>query len=259
MTRWVGRLLVANVVLFLLQTVSPMVTDLGAFAPARFLAMPWTAFTYMFLHGGFTHILFNMLGLWMFGSRVESHLGSGRFINLYVLAGMMGALFEAIFSPGGATIGASAAVGGVVTAYAVLWPREILLVWPGIPAPAWMVAVFYALTDLFSGVTGARSGIAHWAHLGGYAGGLVFLKVAEHFSPARRFRAKVDRVRPDTERALKQHWRNVDLKGVHELSREEVNRILDKIGAEGIGSLTTQEKLFLSNFVPPDDRKDWVQ
>jgi len=260
-TRWVGRLLVANVVVFLLQMVLPAIEVLGAFVPARVLAMPWTPFTYMFLHStyGLTHILFNMLALYLFGPRVESHIGSGRFLNLYVIAGLLGAAAQGLFEPTGSMIGASAAVGGVVTAYAVLWPRQVLLIWGVIPAPAWILAVFYALWDLSSGLGGSRDGVAHWAHLGGYAGGLLYLKLAERFSDARRFRAKVAAVKPDTERTLKQNWRNVDLKGVHELSRDEVNRILDKINAEGIGSLTTQEKLFLSNFVPPDDRKNWVQ
>ena len=81
----------------------------------------------------------------------------------------------------------------------------------------------------------------------------------DRFSPAKPFRAKVGGVAPSTEKALKQNWKNVQLDGVHQLSRDEVNRILDKINAEGIGSLTAEEKLFLSNFVPPDDRKNWTQ
>jgi enoyl-CoA hydratase/carnithine racemase len=123
---------------------------------------------------------------------------------------------------------------------------------------AWLLVGLTTVFALFSGLTGSSGGTAHFAHLGGYVGAYLYLLALDRFSPARQFRSKVAKVAPTTEKVLKANWRNVNLEGVHQLSREEVNRILDKINAEGIGSLSAEEKLFLSNFVPPDDRKSWT-
>lgn len=259
MTPWVLRLVIANVAVFGLQIIAPMLVSDFAFVPRLALLRPWTVVTYMFLHGGLGHIFFNMLGLFFFGSRVEERLGGRRFIQLYFVAGVSGALLSLLLSPGAAIIGASAGVFGVSLAFAYFWPTERIYIYGVLPVQAWMLVVIYTVLELSSGLGGARSGIAHFAHLGGYAGAFVYLWLLDRFSPARRFKAKVDRVAPTTERALKVNWRNVNLDGVHQLSRDEVNRILDKISAQGIGSLTPQEKLFLSNFVPPDDRKNWTQ
>src|ERR1041385_4571105 len=92
MTRWVGRLIVANIVMFVLQQAYPGFTGWGMFVPAWALARPWTPLTAMFLHdpNGFGHIFFNMLGLYMFGPRVESRIGGGGVLGLYFAAGFGG-------------------------------------------------------------------------------------------------------------------------------------------------------------------------
>ena len=97
MTKWVKFLLIANVVIFFFQMTNGAFTETFAFRPVLFFRQPWTIVTYMFLHGGIGHLFFNMLGLFFFGSRVEDRLGSNRFITLYFLSGITGALFGFIF------------------------------------------------------------------------------------------------------------------------------------------------------------------
>src|SRR3954467_11505343 len=98
MTKWVRTLLIANVVVFFLQMTAPQITDGLVFVPMLALYRPWTIITYMFLHGGFSHILFNMLALYFFGPDVEVRLGSKRFITLYMLSGISGALLSFLFA-----------------------------------------------------------------------------------------------------------------------------------------------------------------
>lgn len=259
MTPWVLRLVIANVAVFGLQILLPAFANHLVFVPRLAWREPWTAVTYMFLHGGPMHLLFNMLALFWFGPRVEGRLGAARFLQLYFIAGVTGALFQAALASSAPMVGASAGVYGVMMAYAVFWPKQEFLIWGIIPMQAWMMVAIYTVMSIFSGFGGARDGVAHYAHLGGYAGAFAFLWALDRWSPANRWRKKVRAVKPETERALKANLTKVNLDGVHALSREEVNRILDKINATGLGSLTDQEKLFLSNFVPPDDRKSWTQ
>jgi membrane associated rhomboid family serine protease len=253
MTPWVKRLLIANVGMYFLQLTAPMVTYWLMFVPSEVLLRPWTIVTYMFLHDtrGFTHILFNMLGLFFFGPRVESRLGPQRFFVLYFLSGISGALVSFVFARDAQIVGASAAVFGVMLAFALFWPREKIYIWGVLPVEArWLVVITTALA-LWSGLQGSQGGVADFAHLGGYAGAFVYLKWLEQAQGARRFRTKAVAKVAD---ASLGKWRQVDTQSVHEVNRDEVNRILDKINARGLGSLTPQERLFLSNFVPPDDR-----
>ncbi len=260
MNLWVRRLLIANVVVFAFtEFLAPQIRPYLAFYPRFALTMPWGWVTHMFVHGGFGHIFWNMLGLWMFGSRVESRLTSRHFIRMYLVAGLTGALFSLVLSPEASIVGASGALYGVMICYAAFWPRERIYIYGILPVEAWLLVVLFTMFDLFSGVGQLQDGIAHFAHLGGFAGGYIYLTLLERNSPSRRFRDKVDKVAPSTNKALKDGWKNVNLDNVHQLSRDEVNRILDKISLTGYGSLTEQEKLFLSNFVPPDDRKNWTQ
>lgn len=251
MTPWVRRLLAANIIVFFLQYAMPSFADPLVFVPRYVLFRPWTIVTYMFLHAGITHILFNMIAFYFFGPRVEARLGSRRFVQLYFVSGVSGALFSFIFAPASAVVGASAAVFGVMLAFAMFWPRDQILIWGIIPVEArWLVVITTALA-LWSGLQGSRAGVADFAHLGGYAGAWIFLKLIDPSRVAARFRA---RTVPRADAGRIARWNQVDLTRVHEVNREELNRILDKINASGLESLTPQERAFLSNFVPPDDR-----
>jgi len=257
MTKWVRGLLIANIVIFFAQmTLGEQFTMAFALVPSVALTHPWTIVTYMFLHDpyGFSHILFNMLGLWIFGTPVESRLGPNRFASLYFLSGLGGAAFSFMFARHTPVIGASAAIYGVMLAYAYYWPRDRIMIWGIIPVEARVLVIIYTLISLFGGVTGGGT-TAHFAHLGGFAFGFLYLRYLDASTGSKRFRRAVAPKIP--ERALT-NWKKVDPKTVHEVNRDELNRVLDKVSKSGLGSLTPEEKRFLMTFVPPDDRPPMV-
>jgi len=158
--------------------------------PDRFWADPQTAwltiFSAMFLHGGWFHILSNMWILFIFGDNVEDRMGAGRYLVFYLLSGVAAALTQAFFLPGSSEpmIGASGAIAGVLGAYLVLFPRArilslvpIIFIFTVIEIPAPIFLLFWFGSQLFSGflsLGGASgSGIAWWAHIGGFVFGLL--------------------------------------------------------------------------------------
>ena len=257
MTPVVRTLLFATVAAFFLQETLPGFERAFVFVPGLTLLRPWTVVTYMFLHGNLQHILFNMLGLYFFGPRVEERIGSRQFAVLYFLSGITGALLSFVLAPAAALVGASAGVFGVMMAFAYFWPDVPIHVWGIIPVPARMLVLITTALSLWSGFAGARSGVAHFAHLGGYAGAYLYLKWLDRSRT--RFRrvatgaATAAPTRPPAA-ARAPNYKAIDRSQLHELNRAEVDRILDKISANGVESLTNEERLFLSNFVPLDDR-----
>jgi len=249
-TPWVLRLLIANVVMFFVQQTVPGATSQLMFIPSQVLVHPWTIVTYMFLHGGFGHIFFNMLALYFFGPPVEQRIGGNRFITLYLISGIVGALFSIVL--GVPVIGASGAVMGVSLAFAKFWPRQQVMIWGVLPIEARWLVMIYAAIDILGFAGYGTRGIANLAHLGGFAGALLYLLYLERRQGARRFKATAT---PKVSDTVLGGWQKVDRNSVHAVNRDEVDRILDKINASGINSLTPQERQFLSNFVPPDDRK----
>ena len=203
----------------------------------------------MFLHAGFMHILFNMLVLFFFGPRLEARLGGRQFLTLYFVSGIAAALVSVPFTPHVPIVGASGAIFGVLVGFARFWPREHVYIWGILPIESrWLVALAVAVS-LYLGVTGSASGIAHFAHLGGIAGGFLYLKWMDWRSPARKFKKKAA---PPPAAAFGtadlDRWRRIRREDIHPLNREELDRILDKIGTEGIGSLTADERSFLERF-----------
>ena len=253
MTRWVTRLLIANVVIYFLQITIQGVTDAFMFIPSQAFMRPWTFVTYMFLHDprSIWHILLNMFGLYVFGPRVEQRMGGNRFLWLYFLSGISGAMLSLLLARSFPIIGASAAVFGVVLAFARFWPTDKLYIWGILPLEARWLVVISIVWAIGSGITGSTGGVADFAHLGGYVGAYLYLRWLEETKGSKKFRELAVSAPPDRKLA---NWKSVNMQSVHELNRDEVNRILDKISASGLGSLTSQEKQFLSNFVPPDDR-----
>lgn len=253
MTPWVRRLIIANVVMYFIEITKWGFARNLVFVPALVLIRPWTLVTYMFLHdpNGFTHILFNMLGLYFFGPRVEERLGSKRFLTLYFISGLSGALASFIFAFNSSVLGASAAVFGVMLAFARFWPDVQILFFFFLPLPARFAVMIMVAMALWSGTHGSQSGVADFAHLGGFVGAWIYLVYLDRQAGVRKFRPKTVAAVP---KETLSNWKRVDASRVHEVNRDEVNRILDKISAKGLNSLTPQERLFLSNFVPPDDR-----
>ncbi len=186
--RAVKCLIAANAVMFLLQLLSKGALDgLALWPPTPTGGQShfhvWQIITYAFLHDtrNISHLLFNMLGLWMFGAEIERYVGTWRLLACYFASVITAALTQMFVpallgAPAGATIGASGGVFGLLLAYALLFPhRKVIPLIPPIPMPAWMFATIYAAIELFMGVTGTLSGIAHFAHLGGMIGSAVIV------------------------------------------------------------------------------------
>jgi len=177
------NLIIANVVVFLLQMqlggalVAWFALWPGASATGMPLTVlsPWTLVTYSFLHGGLAHIAFNMFALWMFGADVERVWGARRLATAYFASVVTGAIAQLLLgaaSSGSPVIGASGGVFGVMLVYALVFPnRTVMPLFPPIPMPARVFVLLYASLELVLGVTGAQSGVAHFAHLGGLVGG----------------------------------------------------------------------------------------
>ena len=157
--------------------------------------LPWaaphpvvTVFTSMFLHGGLFHIFGNMLYLWIFGNNVEDSLGHGRFLGLYLTSGVAAVVAQTMAGPGSRVpmIGASGAVSGVLGAYLILFPHAnvLTLVTFGffiriVRIPAMIVPGFWIVVQILNGLvtfgSGARGGVAWFAHIGGFVAGIVLL------------------------------------------------------------------------------------
>jgi membrane associated rhomboid family serine protease len=230
----------------------PMVGQLMVLYPPQVFVRPWSLVTYMFLHGGLGHLVFNMIGLYFFGPRLENRLGSKGFLWLYFLSGAGGALFSLIFSPLAFVVGASAGVYGVLLGFAMYWPREKIYLWMILPVEAWLLATFLVIASLWSGINpSAGSNTAHFAHLGGLAFGFAFLKWWE-WNKGSAQRAYQSKLHPNAtptgivgDRLAAARWKGISVDGMHELNREEVLRLLSKVDADGPASLTVSERQFL--------------
>jgi membrane associated rhomboid family serine protease len=141
-------------------------------------------FTSMFLHGGFWHVAFNMLFLWIFGDNVEDYLGHFRYLFFYLTSGVAGSIVHILLNINSPmpTVGASGAIAGVMGGYFILYPRARVLVWfPPIfffHLPAWLMLGYWFLVQFFSGTmaTVGNNGVAVWAHIGGFVAGVVMIK-----------------------------------------------------------------------------------
>ena len=244
MNSWTSRLILANVVMFVLTSVRHDIMTSLMFVPSLTLARPWTVVTYMFLHEGTFHILFNMLGLLFFGPRLEAEMGNRDFLLLYFMSGITGALLSCI-TPYVAIVGASGAVYGVLLAYARFWPRDRLLIWGIVPIEARYLVVIMTVLSIFGGISGTGN-IAHFAHLGGFLGGYLFLRFREWRLPSRQLKGQF--TPPPVNRNTVERWRRINRTALHEVNRTEYDRIMSKIETQGIQSLSEDERAFLDRF-----------
>ena len=273
MTRVVQALIAINVaVAFLAYTIAGDLPSVLAFRPGAFAEVWWQALTYAFVHAGVLHLAFNMYTLWVFGPRLEQVWGSRSFALFFVWCAIGGAVLHALFGGGASMVGASAAVYGVMTAYAMHWPREEIYLFGVLPMRvATMVGIFVAF-DLVRGLTGG-SGVAYFAHLGGVAFALLYLKRPQHVSidqlrqrvsaapdinddmtpraapkstPQRtRQRDEVDEIVAQSKAAVaRSAARGTAEKPSprRDARAEEMNRLLDKIARTGLESLSGAER-----------------
>ena len=247
MTPWVMRLIMANVLAFFFTANQPALVEQFALVPALLAQRPWTAVTYMFLHGSFSHIFFNMLSLWVFGPPVEARLGGRRFLSLYFIAGLTGAVLS-VATSSAAVIGASGATYGIMLGYAWFWPRQQLLLWGIVAVEARFLVVAFTIISL----VGARSGgggIAHFAHLGGFIGAWAYLKWLGN-RPAAAAAAWQKKLAPQVSASVPalERWKKIDAASLHPINREEYERVMAKLNGGGVGTLTPGEREFLDRF-----------
>jgi membrane associated rhomboid family serine protease len=271
-TPWVKRLLIVNTALYVAvllgRFVVPgnLVRDWFAFQPADFLTRPWTLVTYAFFHGSVMHLLGNMLMLFFFGPPLEERWGSRAFLRVYLIAAAGGALFSVLFAfmdPASYIVGASGATLGLMLAFAMIWPDMEIHIWGIFPVKAkWLVGVLIFI-NLATALEGSGGQVAVLAHLGGMAATFLYLKSpwAPHAwgevarsprkSPGKRGgvalvpwsskkqaaaasqTATVTQARPAAARKGKSNEREL---------LDDVDRILDKISAQGLGALTEEER-----------------
>lgn len=258
-TPWVGRLIIANAVVLLLRMTlftSPEIVQALQFSPRTAFTQPWTFLSYMFVHAGLLHLLANMLMLYVFGTAVESRMGSRNFILYYLFCGAGAAVFSLLLAglmPVAPFIGASGAVLGVAVAFAYFWPEAELIVFP-IPFPikARTLVIGLVVLDIVASRLWPNDGVAHLAHVGGALFGYLFFRV-QSFSrrrppePART----VERV-VMVQSGAAEPERRTPVTPMHPRRRidsdpvaAEVDRVLDKISEKGISSLTPAERRFL--------------
>lgn len=280
MTRVVQALLAINIAMAFLEAtiVQPSeLESLFAFRQGPLAETWWTAFTYMFLHGGLWHLAMNMYMLWIFGPRLEHLWGSRSFALFYVWCGLGGAVFHALFGGLAPMVGASAAIFGVMLAFAMHWPRDELYFFGVIPMRVATLVALLVVANLVFGYTASASGggVAYFAHLGGFAFAFLYLKKPQHVSidqlrqrvsPApdvsddmtprasprpssrSRHRDEVDEIVAQSKAAVAK--RPVRLgpgkrQGPQEARVEELDRVLDKISRHGLASLTPGERKIL--------------
>jgi len=175
-------LLLANVAVFFLERLvgSALFGPLALWPIGSGNFFPWQVLSYSFLHGSFEHLFFNMLGLWMFGSELEQVWGQKRYVQFYTASVLAAALTQlvvsAVLGSIAPTIGASGGLFGLLLAFAMIFPNRIILLFFVIPMRAkWLVAL-YGILELYQGVYVMNSGVAHFAHLGGMAGGVLTIR-----------------------------------------------------------------------------------
>lgn len=249
MSPWVLRLLVANVAIFMVTAANQQLFQTLMLVPAAVLVRPWTPVTYMFLHAGIGHLFFNMIGLFFFGPRLEDRLGGTDFLKLYFFSGVGAAAFSFIFAPGAAVVGASGAVFGVLLAFAYYWPRENIYIWGVLPIQSRWFAILLVVISLYSGISESGSDIAHFAHLGGLAIGYLYIWLRER----RKLKARRVVEKPNShykskgvsDVESKHRWSSIPVDRLHEINREEVESLLEKVTRLGVNSLSPSERAFL--------------
>jgi membrane associated rhomboid family serine protease len=274
------NLLIVNVLVFILQGL--LSTNLEVLGGLYYFDSPqfrlWQPLTYMFMHGGWTHLFFNMFALWMFGGIIEQTLGDKRFITYYMVCGLGAALTQelaqwvAVSFTGDVTayytctVGASGAIYGILLAFGMLYPDEKMFIFP-LPVPIkakWFVCG-YVVIELFSALSQRGDGVAHVAHLGGMLFGWLLLRhwrrhphhelydnwgqsLFDSLKERRRQQTSQQilhrAAREDSDDLTRGATRqdDIDDNARRQALQQEIDVILDKIRKSGYDSLTKDEK-----------------
>jgi membrane associated rhomboid family serine protease len=247
MSPGVKNLILANVAVFLVSAI--VGTDfirLFGLVPRQVLEERWVwqPVTYMFVHGGFLHLLFNVFMLWMFGMPIEAQWGTREFLKYYFVCGLSVALVKLLLWPQSAVplVGASGALFGLLVAFALLYPDSVVYLYFFLPVKAAHMAILCGLIEFFSMLGQGGGRIDHFAHLTGLGVGYVYIRWWWTF----KLRAKAalsDLVSGPAARPRRPPRQRPDpAPRPAAASMEDVDRILDKILAKGLDSLTDEER-----------------
>lgn len=274
----VKNLLIINGIFFLATIAMDTVwhVDLAKYLGLHYIGAsdfrPYQFVTYMFMHGSFAHLFFNMFALWMFGNAIENTWGSKRFLIYYMVCGIGAGLVQELvqyiqyadafvgydrvrisanqvvavadYLNMLTTVGASGAVYGILLAFGMTWPNSRIYIYFAIPIKAKWFVIIYGLLELFSGFRGVDN-VAHFAHLGGMIFGLILILYwrKDEFKWTSKFRIKRNKnfdyqsySRPKSDEQFNQERAD---------DQKKIDEILDKISKNGYESLTKEEKDFL--------------
>ncbi len=276
-----GLIAINIVVLFLQMTALVKYADTAGWFGFDAGALPgrwWTTVTYMFVHGGVLHLAGNMYALFVFGPRLEHAWRPKRFLWFYLICGLGGVVFHVLFLRHGALVGASAAVFGVMTAYAMQWPNDEIYLFALVPMRVRTLVVallaFNLVMGLLATAGGAGANIAYFAHVGGVVAAYAYMRMSasgamdnvrqrvanlpDADEPPRaiprtlpRSRDRVDEVDDIVAKskaiAAKRPAALTPRARRQEAKADELNRVLDKISEQGIESLTSDERRVLED------------
>lgn len=254
LTPGIRVLIIINVVVFFLGWLLPdlnrYLVVYGGLVPELFTKnfFLWQAVTYMFLHGGFMHLFFNMFALWMFGTELEQQWGSKFFLQYYFISGIGAGILSAVIQPASQVpiIGASGAIYGLLLAFALMYPNRIVYLNFLFPIRVKYFVMIFAAIELFAsmGGRGFSDGVAHITHLSGMIFGYLFLLWRQQWHKNRRKRVNTPR------KKVTFHWGNKtkdytqqSKKPKENLTEEqELEKLLNKVRLNGYSSLSEEEK-----------------
>ena len=270
----VKNLLIINGLFYLATVAMDMVwhVDLSDYLGLHYIGAsdfrPYQFVTYMFMHGGFAHLFFNMFALWMFGNSIENAWGPKRFLIFYFVCGIGAGLTQELvqyiqlsdmiqnyeFVRLGnrsipvdeylnmlTTVGASGAVYGILLAFGMMWPNSRIYIYFAIPIKAKWFVIIYGLIELFSGFSSVDN-VAHFAHVGGMLFGLGLILYWRYKEGGWRPNFRIKFNKNFTSDRPKSDW---DYNKDRADDEKRTDEILEKISKGGYSSLTEEEKEFL--------------
>lgn len=214
----------------------------------------WQLITYLFLHGSFLHLFFNMYVLLLFGKPLQEIWGRREFLKYFFITGAGAAIFNILLTPSSQIpiIGSSGAIYGILVGYAMTFPYSVILLFFFFPLPARQAVVLLGIMEFFSGISGSKIGIAHFAHLGGLLAGFIYIKYFQYRKlyffdflqlPSKIFLRLIRKIRTPRIKKM-QYYRHS-----RKLSKEEIDHILTKILMYGPQSLTEEEQKIMELYL----------
>lgn len=246
LTRGVRSLVIVNVGMFFVQMIfhNSAVEQYLGLTPMLVLTKYWVwqLVTYAFLHGSGWHLFFNMFALWMFGPHIESMWGTKPFLKYYFLCALGAAICQFFLAPTSLVLGASGAIYGLLLAFGFLFPDSVIYLFFFFPLRAIQAVMFIALLTLVSAMSTSGGRIAHFAHLGGMLTGFLWFKLPVWFGQWRLWQADRRFRNPRGKRSGRRTpITEFEVHSPIDAMSAEVDRILEKISAKGLDSLTKEE------------------